>query len=350
MGLHEVSDAPTLTREALTARIDELPRVRLAHLPTPLDFCPRLSEALGGPKIYIKRDDLTGLAFGGNKTRLLEFLFAEIAANGADTVVAGAYTQSNWCRQITAAACKLGLETALVLVAGVKGPARQGNLLLDLTMGADVTVIDGHDMQNLAPDLRAKAARLEAAGRKPYVIAPFDTATQAIAGVGYVAAMVELDRQLADDGIVADYIYLSAANTTPAGLAVGARALGRAIEVVGITPIHWDEDRPTDIARIAEAIAARLDLNLRFTAADIVNDDGYVGERYGVVTPAGLTALKLVARTEGIILDPIYTAKAMAGLIDHIRQGRIGRRETVVFVHTGGTPALFAYADDLELG
>ena len=221
--MHELSDAPTLTGSALMARIDQMPRVRLAHLPTPLDFCPRLSEALGGPDIYIKRDDLTGLAFGGNKTRLLEFLLADVVAQGADTVVAGAYTQSNYCRQITAAACKLGLKVALVLVHGVKGPTRQGNLLLDLAMGADVTVVDGDDMQTLTPTLQAKAAELEAAGRKPYVIAPFDTATQAIAAVGYVTAMVELDRQLTEIGVDAGYLYLSAANTTPAGLSVGPR-------------------------------------------------------------------------------------------------------------------------------
>ena len=350
MAVQELTAAAGLTRAALTSRIDKLPRVPLAHLPTPLDFCPRLSETLGGPDIYIKRDDLTGLAFGGNKTRQLEFLFADIAARGTDTVVAGAFTQSNWCRQITAAACKLGLEVALVLVHGVKGPIRQGNLLLDHVMGADVTVIDGDDIQTLTPHLEAKAAELAAAGRRPYLIAPFAPDTQSLAAVGYVAAMVELDQQLSEAGVGADYIYLSGANVTPAGLAVGARALGRASQIVGITPIRWDEARSSDIARIADATAARLDLDCRFDPADIDNDDGYVGERYGIVTPAGLAALKLVARSEGIILDPVYTAKAMAGLIDHIRQGRIGQGETVIFVHTGGTPALFAYADDLELG
>src|SRR5687768_16330368 len=208
----------TTAQAALQARIDAQPRVRLAHLPTPLDFCPRLSEALGGPEIWIKRDDLTGLAFGGNKTRQLEFLFADVLAAGADTVVAGAYTQSNWCRQMTAAAKKLGLEVALVLLHGEKGPVLQGNLLLDRLMGADVTVVDLDSMERLAPLLETKAAELERAGRKPYVVAPFNIARQALGAIGYVNAALELDAQLDEAGIDPDCVYLCGANMTPGGL------------------------------------------------------------------------------------------------------------------------------------
>jgi D-cysteine desulfhydrase family pyridoxal phosphate-dependent enzyme len=339
----------TISRAALQARIDALPRVRLAHLPTPLDHCPRLSEALGGPDIWIKRDDLTGLAFGGNKSRQLEFLFADILAAGADTVVAGAYSQSNWCRQITGAARKLGLEVALVLLHGEKGPALQGNLLLDRLMGADVTVVDLDSMERLTPLLEAKAAELERAGRRPYLVRPFGLDKLVLGAVGYVNGALELDAQLEASGIEPDFLYLCGANMTPAGMALGLKSLGRRTRLTNFAPIVWSEPRAADIARIAAATAARLDLDLPIAPADIDSHDEFIGERYGVVTAGGREAMRLLAGTEGIILDPVYSAKAMAGLIDHVRTGRIGKGQTVVFLHTGGTPALFAYAADLDL-
>jgi L-cysteate sulfo-lyase len=339
----------TLNRADLQARIDALPRVRLAHLPTPLDHCPRLSAALGGPNIWIKRDDLTGLAFGGNKTRQLEFVFADILAQGADTVVAGAYTQSNWCRQITAAARKLGLEVALVLLHGEKGPALQGNLLLDRLMGAEVTVVDLDNMERLAAVLEAKVVELERAGRKPYVVRPFGLDRLVLGAVGFVNAALELDAQLEADRIEPDFLCLCGANMTPAGMALGLKALGRSTRLINVAPIVWSESREVDIARIACATAARLDLDVSITPEEIDNHDEYIGERYGVVTEGARDALRLLASTEGIILDPVYSAKAMAGLIDHVRTGRIGKGQTVVFLHTGGTPALFAYAADLDL-
>lgn len=347
MNLPDLPNAALLTREELRARVDAFPRVRLAHLPTPLERCPRLSEALGGPEIHIKRDDLTGLAFGGNKTRHLEFVFADILATGADTVVAGAYTQSNWCRQITAAAAKQGLEVSLVLLHGEKGPAPQGNLLLDRLMGADITVVDLDDMQRLTPLLEEKGRELEAAGRKPYVIRPFELGMQTLSTLGYVDAAIELDEQLEAADLDPDYLYLAGANMTPAGLVLGLRVLGRRATVVSVSPIRWDEDRAVDIANVATATAERLGLDLRFSPADLIADDGYIGEKYGVVSPGAREAIELVASHEGIFLDPVYSSKAMAGLIDHIRQGRVGKGESVVFVHTGGTPALFAYAEDL---
>ena len=338
-----------LSRAALQARIDALPRVRLAHLPTPLEHCPRLGAALGGVDVWIKRDDLTGLAFGGNKTRQLEFLFADILAAGADTVVAGAYTQSNWCRQITGAARKLGLEVALVLLHGERGPALQGNLLLDRLMGAEVTVVDLDSMERLTPLLEAKGAELARAGRKPYVVRPFGLDKLTLGALGYVNGALELDAQLDAAGIDPDFLYLCGANMTPAGMMLGLRALGRSARLVNLAPIVWSEPRAVDIARIAAAAAARLDLDVRIAPADIENHDEYIGERYGVVTEGAREALRLVAGTEGIILDPVYSAKAMAGLIDHARTGRIAPGQTVVFVHTGGTPALFAYAAELGL-
>ncbi len=339
-----------LTRAELAERIAGLPRVPLAHLPTPLDFCPRLTRALGGPKIYIKRDDLTGLAFGGNKTRQLEFLFPQILKQEPDTVVVGAYTQSNWCRQITAAAAKCGLRTRLVLVHGEKGPVVQGNLLLDRLMGAEVEVVRLDDMHELAPLLEKAAAELRRQGRRPYVIQPFAMKTQAASAVGYVNAAVELDAQLEVADVRADWIFLAAANITPAGLLLGLQALGRPTRMAGICPISWNDDRAADIAAIANGAAELLKLQQRVRREEVDVDESYIGERYGVVTREGREALRLVAETEGVFLDPVYSSKAMSGLIDQIRRGRIAASETVVFLHTGGTPALFSYADELMAG
>lgn len=340
--------APPLSSAELQARIDRLPRVKLAFRPTPLEFLPRLSAALGGPRIFIKRDDQTGLAFGGNKTRQLEFVFAEIERLGCDSVVAGAYTQSNWCRQISAACARRGLIASLVLVHGVKGPYAQGNLLLDRLLGAQVRIVSEIDhMQHIAPYLREAVEALKAAGRKPYLIDPFDLDVLSLSAVAYVEAFLELDAQLAEMGERADAIYLAATLMTAAGLHVGSAALGRKTRVVAVNPSRWDEPREAVIARIATATAARLGIDLAVAPEQVHNEPNYVGEKYGIVTDAAREAFRLVARSEGIILDPVYTAKAMSGLIGHIRAGRLGRDDTVVFLHSGGTPAVFAYAEEL---
>ena len=335
--------ASMLLRADLRDRIAHLPRVPLGHWPTPLDRCPRLTEALGGPTILMKRDDCTGLALGGNKTRQLEFLFARAIADGFDTVVAGAFAQSNWCRQIAAAAAKLGLYASLVLKSGVTGTAPQGNLLLDRLLGAEVAFVDVPDAEGLTPQLEAEAERQRKLGRKPVVLG--SRADKLLCAVAYVGAMVELDEQLEAMGVVADRLYLSGADKTPAGCHLGMAALGAATRVVGITPIVWEVPRPADIAGLATDAATLLGLDLRFGAGDIANDDGHIGPRYGVPSAEGLEAMKLVARTEGIVLDPVYTSKAFAGLVADIRDGIIARDETVVFLHTGGVPALFAHAE-----
>jgi 1-aminocyclopropane-1-carboxylate deaminase/D-cysteine desulfhydrase-like pyridoxal-dependent ACC family enzyme len=334
-----------LTADVLRERLARFPRTRLAHLPTPLEACPRLSSALGGADILVKRDDMTGLAFGGNKTRQLEFVFGQVLESGADMVVAGAYTQSNWCRQISAAARKHGIEPVLVLAHGIKGPTLQGNLLLDRLMGADVTIVNVLD-EELQPYLEAKAEALRREGRRPFVISSFETRTQSLAALGYVEAVVEILGQL---GRAPDCIYVAGSEMSPAGLFVGARALGLPTRVVSISPIVYPEARQDEIARIANAVAERLGLDDRFAPSDIAVDDSYIGEAYGIVSEAGREALTLLASLEGIILDPVYTSKGMAGLIDHVRRGLIGTGETAIFVHTGGLPALFAYADDLGI-
>jgi len=241
------------------------------------------------------------------------------------------------------------MKPVLTLSHGIKEAKLQGNLLIDHLLGADVTIVPGEDLQHLPPLLEDKVETLKQEGRKPYLMNPFGLPTLSLSAVSYVNALLGLDTQLRAQAKEADYIYLSGVNITPAGLALGVKALGLKTKVIGITSLSWVEDRPTDIARIADATAERLCLDIRFRTDEINNEDEYVGDRYGVMTPGCREALKLVANTEGIILDPVYSGKAMAGLIDHVRQGKIQKNEVVVFLHTGGTPALFSYAEDLEM-
>ncbi|MSP83333.1 MAG: pyridoxal-phosphate dependent enzyme [Alphaproteobacteria bacterium] len=340
--------APT-DRSTLQTALDRVPRLRFGHLPTALEFCPRLTAALGGPDIFVKRDDCTGIAFGGNKVRQHEFLFAAAKAAGADTVVLGAATQSNWCRQASAIAARLGMAASLVLVHGVKGPVLQGNLLLDRVLGAEVTIVPGTDLEVLPQHLAAKAAELKAKGRKPFVFGWADLRTQSTAALGYVNAALELDAQLTALGKQADAIYLAGFDVTPAGLLWGIRALGMPTQMVTLNPLQVSGDRHLQIAAIAGGIDERLGIRVGIEPDQVITIDDYIGPAYGIMTDAGREAILLAGRTEGLILDPVYTSKAMAGLIDHIRKGTLKKGQTVVFIHTGGTPALFAYADDMKL-
>ena len=288
MNQTETYPETTLTREALAARVATIPRVPLACTPTPLQRCARLGEAIGGVDLLVKRDDLTGLAFGGNKTRQLEFLFADILSRDVDVVVAGAYTQSNWCRQISAAACRLGLEASLVLMHGEKGPARQGNLLLDEILGAEVEMVDVTDIHDLVPYLERKCrgARREVGAGRTWSIRLGSKRSRAPRWATWRPPSRSMLSSRCS-ACEADQLYVAGANMTPAGLALGMRALGRRTRVVGITPIQWEEDRQTDIARIASATARLLGIDFVVSPSEIINDDAYIGERYGVVTPEG---------------------------------------------------------------
>lgn len=337
--------ADAAIRDALRQRLARLPRVALGHWPTPLDEAPRLSAALGGPRLLVKRDDCTGLALGGNKTRQLELILGRALEDGCDCLVAGAFAQSNWCRQIAAAGAKLGLPVHLVLKSGVTGTDPQGNLLLDRLFGATITFVNLPDSAHLTPRLEAVAAQLSAQGSRPRVLGSHGD--KLLAAAAYVEAMIEVDEQMAARGLAADRLYLSGADKTPAGCHLGMAALGGRTRVTGITPIAWEVPRPADIAAIATDTARLLGLDLAFDGVDIDNDDGHIGARYGLPSPEGTAAMALCARTEGLVLDPVYTAKAMAGLIADIRSGVVGRDETVVFLHTGGLPALFALAEEV---
>lgn len=331
------------TRERLIQKIAQMPQVDIGHFPTPLEECPRLSEALGGPRIFIKREDCSGLAFGGNKVRQLTFTIGDAVAQGADTIVHGAASQSNHCRQTAAACGKLGLNCYLRLARDHKSIV-QGNLLLDHLAGADVQVVEvpfGPELDAVKYEL---AENLKEQELKPHVIAaPRSTALAAVAFTWCIAEIHQQQQQL---GIDADRIYTASAGGTQAGLVLGTKTLGMKLKPFGCAPIHWD-DKIERIRTAANTAAGLLALDTRVTDADIQNTDDYIGKAYGYLTSECIEALKLVANTEGIFLDPVYTAKAMACLIAHIQQGQIGSDETVIFLHTGGTPALFAYQEEL---
>jgi len=330
-------------------QLSKLPRVSLANLPTRLEECSRLTQTLGGPQIWMKRDDQTGLAFGGNKTRQIEFLLGDAITQGANTIVSGAGSQSNFCRQLTAAGTKLGLRTCLILMRGIKGPELQGNLLLDHLMGAEIEIVDETDSLKLVSHFEQKAESLRRQGYRPYVV-DARTKSAPLLSIGYVDAMLELVRQCEEMGISFDYLYLSAANMTQAGLALAAKALGLKLKIVGITPIQWAESRAIDIAHIANHAADILGLHLELLPDEIHNSEQHIGQGYGVPTSKGNAALRLVAQTEGIFLDPVYTAKAMAALIDDVQSAKFQKEDKILFLHTGGTPALFSYAREVTQG
>ena len=339
------SKYPILTIDELRRAAAKLPRVPLAHLPTPLEEAVRFSRRLEGPRVFIKRDDCTGLLFGGNKTRHNEFLMAEALKQKADVLVWGAGVQSNNCRQTAAACNKLGIECHLCLTRAAHNDDIQGNLLLDHLMGAKVYIIDtplGPELDDL---LLAKAEELRKAGRKPFV---WDRITgRPIAAVSYALCLAEILEEIRKRGVEPAVVYVAAAGATGAGLALAKAVLGFKGRIRLLCPIRWPWDTAADLAEVANQTAMLLGLPHRLEAKDIDVSDAFIGPCYGAVTPGGKEAMDLLAKTEGILLDPVYTAKAMAGLIDDVRKRRVGPEDAVVFIHTGGTPAVFAYRDEL---
>lgn len=338
----------TEREQQLVAALARLPRVKLASvLPTPLEEMPRLSAMLGGPPLYIKRDDLTGLGYGGNKTRMLEFSLADALRNDADVIVTGAGVQSNYCRQMAAACARLGLEVHLLLrpIREVDHHQVQGNHLLQRLFGAQCTILPDGDAAKQQQAILARMDELRKQGRRPYWPRQADTVD--IDALAYAESALEVVQQSREQGIAASHIYLAALDTTQSGVVLGLKYVESPIRVRGFSPFEKWPVRFANMARIANQGAARLGLGVQFEESDFDNDDSQVGERYGVPTPQGLEALRLVARTEGILLDPVYTSKAMAGLIAHIRAGKLAKDRAVVFLHTGGSPAIFGYAPEV---
>jgi L-cysteate sulfo-lyase len=320
---------------------DKLPRVSIAHLPTPLEPLPRLTAQLGGPELWVKRDDQTGLATGGNKARKLEFLVADALAQEADTVITAGAAQSNHARQTAAAAAKFGLARRLVL-RGEEPPQVQGNLLLDRLLGAEVVWAGD---QPLAEVMAQVADELQAAGHRPYVI-PYGGSNPTGAS-GYVAAMEELLTQSNERDLHFDHIVLaSSSGGTQAGLMVGARALGYEGHILGISVDQQAGSLQHLLADLTTATADHLGLELTFAPEDFAVSDGYLGGGYGVVGELEREAIRTMACTEGVLLDPVYTGRAFGGLLDLIRRGTFGPGDRVLFWHTGGTAGLFGYGEE----
>ena len=337
-----------LTALELVARINKIPRVNLAQLPTALEFAPNISKELN-INLYIKRDDCTALAFGGNKTRHLEFIMAKILSGDYDCILTGAASQSNFCRQAVAAANKLNLDSYLVLMHGIKGNLMQGNFLIYNILGANVDVVEGEDLEEIPKHLDKKYNELIKKGRKPLLIyGGFGKEDTVLAGISYANAMAEIDLQMKEQNFMADHLFVTAANMTQAGCELGAKILNWPTRLQGISPVYWEMNIKKDIARICNEGANLLDLNLEFTDQMINHDNSYVGEKYGAVTKEGVEAMNLLAKKEGIILDPVYTSKGFAALIDYVKKGIIKKGESVIFMFTGGSPAVFAYSDDIS--
>jgi D-cysteine desulfhydrase family pyridoxal phosphate-dependent enzyme len=309
-------------------------RLHFAHLPTPIEALPRLSETLGGPGLLVKRDDQTGLAFGGNKTRKLEFLVAEARDQGAKTLISGGALQSNHCRQTAAAAARFGFESILVLT-GDKPEQPSANLLLDQLYGAQVVYApDRKDRDRILQQTFDRAAQQ---GMKPYLV-PYGGSSPTGA-LGYSFAVKELMEQ----NVPADWIvFATSSGGTHAGLMLGQRVFGYRGKVLGIS-IDESEDWLRDhVSQLASSASEKLVKRIEFTPADVLANAEYCTAGYGVLTEPEREAIHLFAKYEGLLLDPVYTGRAAAGMIDLVRKGFFKKDETVLFLHTGGQPALFA--------
>jgi L-cysteate sulfo-lyase len=324
-------------------------RIRLAHLPTPLEPLEALSRHLGGPRILVKRDDCTGLAFGGNKTRKLEFLMADALAEGADIVITCGGAQSNHVRQTAAAAAKLGLKCALVQQ--TERPwddpdyVESGNMFLDRLLGASSHPVPTED--DRAAGMAALAEEIREQGGKPYIIP--GGGSNALGGLGYAGCALEIVAQANAMDIAVDYVVLpSGGGGTQGGLVAGLVGANAGIQAIGIGIDAEATAVAERVHDVAEGSAELLSIRGGIEAGAVVVEGAYAGEAYGVPTPEMVAAVKLLARIEGLVLDPVYTGKAMAGLIDLVAKGRFSASDTVVFIHTGGLPALFAYRAAFE--
>ncbi|MBN2146771.1 MAG: D-cysteine desulfhydrase family protein [Anaerolineales bacterium] len=311
----------------------QLPRLRFAHLPTPVEHLPRLSADLQGPRLLIKRDDQTGLALGGNKARKLEFLVAEAQANGARALITTGAIQSNHCRQTAAAARRFGLDCILVLV-GTQPAQPTANLLLDQLLGAEIVWTDHPHRDDI---LKATFDQAWADGRRPYLV-PYGGSSPTGA-----AAYAFAIQELLDQGVRPDWIlFASSSGGTQAGMVLGARLFGYQGKLLGISVDEKSNILQARVSELATATADRLGETLNFTPDEILTNDGFLGGGYGVMGQPEREAIQLFAKSEAILLDPVYTGRAAAGLISLIHQGFFPSEQTVLFWHTGGTPALFA--------
>ena len=331
-----------VTETELRSRLNKFSRLSLADLPTPLLDCPRLSEEVGGASILVKREDQTGMAFGGNKVREFEYSVAPAIDGGYNILLHGAASQSNQSRLTAAMAARFGLRAVMVGRKDAHSDPVNGNLLLSHLFGAEVFLTERSEEKEEVVE------RLQAEGHKVY-----NTSSDGyyLRSVSYVDGFLELWGQLQERDLMPDALYVCSGVHTHVGLVVGARALGISLRIIGISPSPQDNDKnDAMLAEVANEVSRMLDLDLTFSGADMESYGDYAGDAYGVVTPASRDAVILAARKEALVLDPVYTGKTLGALIQHIREGRWQVGQTVVFVHTGGTPALFAYGDEVLNG
>ena len=320
--------------------IKNIPRIRLANLPTPLHELPRLGRELGGPRIYIKRDDLTSLVLGGNKVRKLEFLIADAIQQGCDTVITAGRSQSNHACLTAAAALQSGIHPVLLLFDD-HPTTDVGNLFIDRLLNAECRFFPEKEYERVETFLSQVAEELRSKGKHPYII-PIGGASP-IGCLGYIFGAKEIKEQLNSMGIWPDVIvHASSTGGTLAGLEIGRRLFGLDVPVVTMTVYRPGQELASRVVREAEETIAYLGLNLTLRPSDLTIYDQYIGPGYGIVTEETVKTIQLFARTEGIILDPVYSAKAAWGMVDLIARGVYKQNQTVLFIHTGGIPGLFA--------
>jgi L-cysteate sulfo-lyase len=330
--------------------LSRFPRVPLAHLPTPLEHLPRLSAHLGGPQIFVKRDDCTGLATGGNKTRKLEFSMAAALEEGADTVVTVGAVQSNHVRQTAAAACKLGLRCEVLLEHRISEPSddylNSGNVLLDRIFGANLREYPaGTDFD---AEMQAVADEVKTGGGSAYIIP--GGASNHIGALGYVNCALELVSQATERGLVIDHLVTATGSAgTQGGLIVGLKAMNTGIPLLGIGVSAGREAQEQKVFDLACETTAYIGVPGCVARDDVIANCDYVGDGYGVPTESMNEAVMLLARLEGLLFDPVYSGKALAGLIDLVGKGHFEGAENIVFLHTGGSAALFAYKGELQM-
>jgi len=325
------------------------PRLFFAHLPTPLESMDNLSRELGGPKLWIKRDDCTGLAGGGNKTRKLEFLIADAQAQGCDTVITQGATQSNHARQTAAISAKMGYDCHLLLEDRTESKDDEyvynGNVLLDQLHGAKLVKYPADTDMNAA--MGNVAGELRAAGRKPYIIP--GGGSNRVGALGYVNAAMELLGQANNCGLRIDHVvHATGSSGTQAGLVTGLAATNSRIPVLGIGVRAPRETQEGNVFRLAEETADYIGAGGVVRREQVIANCDYVGPGYGLPTDSMVEALNILAQLEGILLDPVYSGKGMAGLIDLVRKGHFKAEENIVFVHTGGAQGLFGYRKTFE--
>lgn len=321
------------------------PKVQLGFFPTPVVELKNLSRLLGGPQIFMKRDDLSGLALGGNKTRKLEFILADALAQGCDSIITAGAVQSNHCRQTAAAAAKLSLDCHLVL-GGEQPDTHTGNLLLDRLLGAQIHWAGGN---RKGQDIPRIFEQLRAQDKKPYIV-PYGGSNQ-LGALSFIHALDELNGQ-SESQSFSHIVFASSSGGTQAGLVLGKQISGQDYQIIGI---NIDKDSPgqtgyrQNLLNLIQQTAQLIGENTDFMPQDLILIDDYIGQGYAVIGDLEREAITLTAQYEGILLDPVYTGRAMGGLIDMIRNDKFSLHDKVLFWHTGGAPALFAYAEQLNL-